>query len=373
MLASQAFSVLDCDYTTARLSRRRFVRTRPSRLTRLRRERIAPLGGERVTSPASRFDLSKAAELHHFDCVSRRLSASTIYRYKLVEGRFIDFLTADCQEMPGPLPLTALNMDTARAFIVWLRTEHQTTNTLTGQELDKGARTIQDHVRALKTFGTFLYKEGLVDRDPLDKLRLPKVAVKVIEIFRPEHLAAMLDVISGQPQRERNRAIVYLFLATGARASELAGIKFDDVDMRNLRVKVLGKGDKERWVHFDATTAKLMLRYKVQRAGASGTDPFFVSRYGAPINRNSLRQFIHKLGVEAGIKNVRVSPHTFRHTFATQFLRAHPGALFHLQELLGHTDLDMVRRYAKVAEADAQLEGPSPVQAFGLDRLAKRW
>jgi site-specific recombinase XerD len=96
----------------------------------------------------------------------------------------------------------------------------------------------------------------------------------------------------------------------------------------------------------------------------------FLWRYAQPMTRSQLLKIIARLGHTAGIADeVRCSPHTLRHTFATEDLKAHPGALYHLQTLLGHTTLEMTREYAKLAEVDVQLEGSSVVERLGLNRL----
>jgi site-specific recombinase XerD len=304
------------------------------------------------------------------DAQARNLTEDRIRFVEQVHRRYIDFLHERHPELGDHPPVTALTIDSARDFTAWLKT-HTGRNPFSGEPVPKGSTTIRAHLVDLKAFSRFCSDEGLLPDHPLAKLRMPKVETKVIETFKSHHLEAMLKLVDGQLQRDRNRAVIYLLLSTGMRASELCMVRRKDVDLRSRSVRVMGKGRTERIIRFDATTGKLLAKYMSTREDDPEA-PVFISRYGKPLNRLALYRVIDKLGTEAGITDVRVSPHTFRHSFATQFLRAHPGAIFHLMELLGHTNPMMTRRYARLAEAEANLEGPGPVEILGLDQLAKR-
>lgn len=236
--------------------------------------------------------------------------------------------------------------------------------------MPKGDRAIQSHVQIIKTFSHFCVKEGLLKTDPLASLELPKAEKRIPETFGPDQLRAIIREIEARPMKTRNLAMLYFFLASGVRVSELCGLRTVDLDIRGRKAKVFGKGSKERIVTFDPVTAKLILKYRAER-GESDVETFFLSRDGGELTRNAVRQLFHKIGVAAGVDGVRVSPHTARHTFATAFLTAHPGALFHLQEKLGHEDLQMSRRYARVVMGGADLEGPTPIQTLGIDRVGR--
>jgi site-specific recombinase XerD len=149
----------------------------------------------------------------------------------------------------------------------------------------------------------------------------------------------------------RNRAIILLLLDTGLRASELVGLLGCDVDMRNRRIHVVnGKGDKDRLLPFSANTAQAIQRYLMTRADDSMNDPLFVTLDGFALDRISLRRTLHRLGQRAGVADVH--PHRFRHTFAIQFLR-NGGNMYVLQMLLGHSTLEMCRKYLLLAQTDA--------------------
>ena len=128
----------------------------------------------------------------------------------------------------------------------------------------------------------------------------------------------------------------------------------------------MGKGSKERIVPLGATARRALMRYVAERGVVRPTDPLFMGRWGRPLCRKSIQRAIADLGRRAGVAT-RCSPHTFRHTFARSYL-VNGGDVFSLQQILGHTTLDMVRRCVSLTEADlvARHRVASPA-----DRLAR--
>ena len=132
---------------------------------------------------------------------------------------------------------------------------------------------------------------------------------------------------------------------------------------------VLGKGNKHRVVYFGRQTAKALWNY-LREEDREPCSPVFLSdrgtKAGEPLTRAGLRQLIERLGKAANIEAVRCSPHTFRHTFAVTFLR-NGGNVFSLQQILGHTSLQMTNRYVAVSQADLERQHRqfSPVDRLG--------
>jgi len=150
--------------------------------------------------------------------------------------------------------------------------------------------------------------------------------------------------------RLRNRAMVSLLLATGIRASELATLSVGHVDLSTdgAYIKVMGKRRKEREIDLDQETRRLLSTYKRKfRHKAEDDEAFFVDRsltHG--LSTSGVEQIIEKLGHLAGIRGVRCSPHTFRHTFATRFIRE-GGDILRLSRTLGHEHLSITEHYIK--------------------------
>jgi integrase/recombinase XerD len=160
---------------------------------------------------------------------------------------------------------------------------------------------------------------------------------------------------SRRPTAKRDKAIILLMLDAGVRVSELCELHVGDVDFQAGRAYVVGKGEKPRYVYFGKICKQAMWRYFVERfpdTKARTTEPFFVNVDGIhSLDRHSVRLVIQRLGKKVGDNDLH--PHRFRHTFAIQFLR-NGGNIFELQALLGHSSLEMVQHYARLAEMDLE-------------------
>jgi integrase/recombinase XerC/integrase/recombinase XerD len=188
----------------------------------------------------------------------------------------------------------------------------------------------------------------------------------VTEILSPVEISRLLSAIDvNGPSGARNHAIVVLFLDTGLRLSELVGLSVEDVRVGESWLKVYGKGGKERIVPFGARTTKVLNRYSSFYRPADGiSDAFFVNEDGSSLTENAVKQVFKRLQVRAGLP--RLHPHLLRHTFATSYLMA-GGDVFSLQAILGHTTLEMTRRYVNLASSHVAIQQKrfSP-----MDRLA---
>ena len=161
-----------------------------------------------------------------------------------------------------------------------------------------------------------------------------------------------------RPTALRDRAIILTLLDTGLRASELCALTIEDVDLKTGRVMIKhgeaggAKGGKGRMVFVGKTTRKTIWRYLTGREDGDDQDaPLFVALSGRKLTRDALRQLISSLGEKVNIR--KAYPHRFRHTFAITYLRS-GGDVFTLQSLLGHSSLDMVQHYARVAQIDLE-------------------
>jgi integrase len=287
---------------------------------------------------------------------------ATVYQEFLVE-------TGVVLGVAEPLLADVLTREHARDFVIWLR-KRPAINPLSGTAKLPSASTVRAYASELKTLAKFCVRWDLLDVDPLVRLQLPKARQKTIERYTDAEVQRLLNVIEdrGRPNRLRNRAILYFLLDTGVRADELCSLHREAVDTGNGRAKVLGKGNKERWVYFSRTTARTL---DDQLRGLGRERPVFATNRG-PLTRDNLYQMITAWGWAGDVPNPTV--HRFRHTFACRFLREHPGQIHQLQILLGHTTLDMVLRYAKLVDGERPTGGLSPVESIlgpGFDRAPR--
>jgi site-specific recombinase XerD len=220
---------------------------------------------------------------------------------------------------------------------------------------------IAGYVRGLKAFGNWCAGEEIATAAGFRALRRPKVPRRLIAPFSDPELRGLLALAD-----DRERALALVFLDTGLRLSEVASLRIGDVRPDGT-LRVMGKGAKERVVPLGGTARRGLVRYLASRGGVTPADPLFISRRRGPLSPRGMQQAIRKLGARAGVAT-RSSPHTFRHTFARGYL-VNGGDVFSLQQILGHTTLDMVRRYVTLSEADlvARHRAASPA-----DRLAGR-
>ncbi len=177
------------------------------------------------------------------------------------------------------------------------------------------------------------------------------VACKSIK-KQPEHRKGYS---STRTTYKRDKAIILTLLDTGMRVSELCDLKVKDYTQESSRLMVTGKGSKTRFVYLGKVSSQSLWSYLLERFPShqpDPEDPLFAERLGIhSLTRTNVLNLIKRLGVKAEVKDVY--PHKFRHTFAVQFLR-NGGNVFELQQLLGHSDITMVRRYVQLAQIDLE-------------------
>ena len=235
------------------------------------------------------------------------------------------------------------------------------------------ARTsVDNHVRAIRAFFNWLHREGYTSEPLLAGLRPPRVPTKVVEPLNDVELAAIFSAMDpGNMAGARDVGIVTLLLDGGLRASELTGLKASDVHLEQGYVKVLGKGSKERIVPIGNTCKKSLMRYFFHfrpEPYHRAIDTFFLTLEGRAMTTNALLLILRRLGERSGVR--RLHAHLLRHTFALNYL-VNGGDVFSLQQILGHSTLEMVRRYVNLTAAHVltQHQRFSPVDVMNLRQI----
>lgn len=215
--------------------------------------------------------------------------------------------------------------------------------------------TINHRVRSIKQFYQYLTAEALVSDDPAERLERKKSKNVVIETFTEEQLNALLAAANKDRfVGFRDYTMMLLLLDTGVRLSELAGIKLSDIRMGDSEIIIpWGKGGKSRRVFFYPKTREVLKKYLRIRGEIPGNPYLLVNAENEPMKNRNVQERLTIYGRKAKIKGVRVSPHTFRHTFARMYIMS-GGDPFSLQELLGHSSLEMVRVYVRLWGSDLQ-------------------
>jgi integrase/recombinase XerD len=277
------------------------------------------------------------ASLQHFKSyllLERSLSANTIEAYLNDVGKFIQYLEIHQKDLP-PLKVKQLDLE---QFIFWV-------NGL-GLEYSSQARLIS----GLKAFYKFLMVEDLLDEDPTEMLEGPRLRRKIPEVLSILEIRAMLQAIDlSEAQGVRNRAILETLYACGLRVSELTNMKLSNLYFDMGIIKIIGKNDKERLVPIGEDAMKHINLYvehvrKLQNNIHKDHENYlFLNRRGQKLTRVMIFLIIKEVAALAEIKK-SVSPHTFRHSFATHLVEG--GAdLKAVQDMLGHESITTTEIY----------------------------
>ncbi len=303
---------------------------------------------------ASNLTLSQAIEGLLFYKTATGKSPHTIADYRVSLNKLLHYFDHNP-------PFASITREQLVAFFAWLQDDYiSTTSGIASRKpLRLSPKTIKNIHTALSALWTWGVNEGYLEKNLVRTIAPPRVVAPVIETFTQDEVKAMLKACDRDNANchrrtaDRDHAIILTLLDAGIRASELCDMKIGNINLATGSIKVKGKGGKERIVRVGRRTAQVLWKYLAPRLEkARPTDlVFVVGKCGEmrPMTRHVLRTLLMRIGERAGVSNVH--PHKFRHTFAINYLR-NGGDVFTLQELLGHSDLEMVKRYARVAQID---------------------
>lgn len=293
-------------------------------------------------------ELENLIQGFQLSCQAEGKSPRTVEWYTAFLLRFLKFL----QSNSLPTILGYIDKGHIRAFIRYLQTEARTPHK--GTSLS--GHTVQGYVRTLKSFFSWVVREGYLESNIMAVIPVPKAPNKIINSFSAEQIASLAAAC----QREnsigyRNLVMLMLMLDTGLRVSELIAIELDDVDLGEGFIRVRsGKGDRERLVPIGSVVLKLLWKYLNQSRPQPISEKIikvFLSFDGLSLTRSGVQQMLRRCGKRAGISGVRCSPHTLRHSFAKNYL-LNGGDTFSLQKILGHSSLASVRTYLNLFAVD---------------------
>jgi integrase/recombinase XerD len=265
--------------------------------------------------------------------LEKSLSVNSVEAYLHDVTKVIQFLENEGMDIdPGKLELHHLQL-----FLKWIAESGIT------------ARTQARMISGLRAFYKYLILETVVLRDPTELLDSPKIGLKLpvtLNVNEIDQIISKLDL--SKPDGKRNKAMMETLYGCGLRVSELVNLKISNLFFEQGFIKVTGKGDKERLVPVGSIAKAEILYYlseiRPHIAVKKGhEDILFLNRRGTGLSREMIFILIRKLAVLAGIKK-RISPHTFRHSFATHLVEG--GAdLRAVQEMLGHESITTTEIY----------------------------
>ncbi|QGQ95097.1 hypothetical protein EHS13_09475 [Paenibacillus psychroresistens] len=219
-------------------------------------------------------------------------------------------------------------------------------------EKELSSYTINGRLKSYKVFFKFLAQEGYRENDISTAIPLVKSEQNMIPSFSKQQALELLN----QPNRKtfiglRDYTMMMVLLETGIRIQELLSLQIHDVVFSENELRVFkGKERKARQVPFQKTCANVLEMYLRER-GELQTNMLFVTLDNRTIHPRTVQENIHEYGKKAKISGVRVSPHTFRHSMA-KFYLLNGGDAFTLQQILGHSSLDMVKHYVNLFRSD---------------------
>jgi len=239
--------------------------------------------------------------------------------------------------------VTALNYNDLKNFVSEL------------YDLGLSARTQARIISGIKQFYLFLILENIVQNDPSELLEMPKIGRKLPEVLLLEEIDQLIDAIDlSKPEGQRNKAILETLYSCGLRVSELVNLRFEDLFFNDGFVRITGKGNKQRLVPVSKTVEKEIGIYvdniRNHLKIKTGHESFvFLNRRGAQLTRNMIFTIIKNLASEINLQK-NISPHTFRHSFATHLLEG--GAnLRAIQEMLGHESITTTEIYTHLDQS----------------------
>ena len=265
----------------------------------------------------------------------KNYSDNTIVSYNDDLDKFYEFINSN------NLNIKNIKYKEILDFISYLKTNHKSTS-------------INRVLSTIRSFYNYLIKEGYINNNPFKIVSGMKQEKKLPEYFKYNEYVELLNSIdTSNVLGIRNKCIFEVLLATGCRVSELVNIKLSDIDLNNQEIRVLGKGKKVRIVYLgsyavDSINDYLSVRNELLKNKES--DYLFLNHLGNKITTRGIRDIIDKILLKSS-SNLKITPHTFRHSFATMMLNEGCD-LKSVQELLGHVSLSTTSIYTHVSNEE---------------------
>ncbi|RKD23757.1 tyrosine-type recombinase/integrase [Caminicella sporogenes] len=288
--------------------------------------------------------IEKAKELFLIDQQLKGNTEITISNYDRFIDYFIHFLGSDKM-------IDTLTLQDIKKYQIYLMDKDKNYNFETDLKKKISKTTIQTYMRAVRVFINWLYKEGYIAENIGEKYKLPKAPKKVVEILSEEEIAKIYKAINDNTEFGlRNKCMISLMLDSGLRRDEVITLNIENVHFTQNVIKVTGKGQKDRIVPMGLYTKKLLFKYVngYRPMPDYPTNRLFLSQEKTPVSADVIKMIIYRLKKKTKIE--RLTPHLLRHTFATRYL-INGGDTFSLQMILGHTSLEMTRRYSHLASS----------------------
>jgi len=277
--------------------------------------------------------LSIPDDYHLYLKFEKNLSDNTIEAYERDLQKLTDYLT-DAHVEPEKATTEIL-----RDFIIDI------------SELGIHPRSQARILSSIKSFYHFLIYRNILDSDPTELLESPKIGLRLPEVLSLEEINSIVEAVDlSKPEGQRNKAIIEVLYGSGLRVSELINLQLSKLYLDEGYMLVEGKGSKQRLVPMSPEALKQIGLWKIDRnlldIKKGNEDFVFLNRRGSKLTRDMIFKIVKDLAHLAGIRK-NVSPHTFRHSFATHLLE-HGANLRAIQQLLGHESITTTELYTHI-------------------------
>jgi integrase/recombinase XerC len=261
------------------------------------------------------------------------------YSPKTLEGYRIDLKQFLVYLKKTNSPIYLVDRTLSREFIYYLEAKKF------------GRRSVARKISTLRAFYNYLSKKGKINGNPFKLISTPKLPKKLPNFLTEDEANRILSLFSdGSPLSLRDKALLEILYGSGTRVSEVVSVNTNDLDLNEGEIAILGKGNKERIVLIGNFAIASLKKYiqdgRPKLLKDKENKALFLNKFGGRVTRRSVERMIKKVCTKLGIKK-KVTPHTFRHSFATHLLDR--GAdLRVVQELLGHSSLATTQVYTHV-------------------------
>lgn len=284
---------------------------------------------------------------YDYYCISKGFTRKTLINKRQELKQFKRFMT----EKRGIVELESITTHDIKAYMRYK------------QKSGLKPQSIVSMMKMIRAFFSWCEKEEYIKENIAKKVELPRVPKKILKGFTTEEVTKMIHSFSYKNYFEaRNKAIIAMLADTGLRAFEIRGLEAKNVKENTILVN--GKGNKERYIFISPALKKILIRYeRIRKEYFKDKNVnekyYFLSYKGDQISHVGLGNIVKEAGERAGIRDKRVSPHTFRHFFAVQCI-LNGIDIYTLSKLLGHSDISTTQRYLQSLEDFQLIEKAMP-------------
>lgn len=303
------------------------------------------------------FDLQKMKDGFLLEQKCRGNSVETVKYYEGNISRFIRYL----EEFKIDTDTSAITKDEIKRYIVYLKgtKKWEKTEFITSDK-QLASKSVQTYIRALKAWVSWIEDEGYLDNVVSKDIKLPKASAPAVEILTEDEIKKILKYLEDKKVNNlRDQVILMVLIECGIRLEEVTKLMINNVRLNQNTLKVLGKGNKERFVSFGVNLQRIFFKYinqeRPEPANAK-TESLFLKQDGTPITQSTIKQLFRRLGNKTGI--TKIHPHLCRHTYCTMYL-ARGGDIFSLKQSTGHESFEILNNYVHLASTIVNLKDKS--------------